>query len=1221
MEKSYARLTKKELLAEISNLKTQIDQIERQTAHTNYNLFENSSFFFIELNERGEIIKINDYFSKTLGWNFEQLSSKNFFDLCTPFQTRKDLKRHFSRQLKKSPSWNTDNYLLSSTKGEIIATKLYWEVNTNENGEKVISVFGEDLTEKQQMNLALNQTNEALQDFFDNSHDLIFICSVKGDFLFVNKIFQKKLGYSKDELQNMNIRDLLHPKSDSPTTTKTKANEKVSLILIDKKRRNIYLEGSITFRFDNHIPVAVRSIMYDITEQIRAEKAQSLYYSIGKLTVKSKDLHHLYWSIHQELAKVIEVNNFYIKLYNSEKQIIQMPYYVDEREKKELKFKQRKFMNGLTEYAIRKNEAVFFQEEEIEELIQDGQIQLFWEMPKVWIGVPLRFDNEVIGLISIKSYNNENAYDIGDLELLDFVSGQIALAIQRKKNEEKLKNQSARLKAIFDSSSHLMWSVDKKMDIKSFNQNYVHFMKQKFSITLKKNYNLIDFNKNISPKGTRKLWQEKYDLAFEGVPQYFEIGYHHKHESQWLEVYLNPIEIEEGRIEEVSAIAHDITTKKLFQEALIDSEKKFRDIFESFQDIYYRSDLYGKITLISPSVKELSGFEPEEIVGKTVFDFMEIPKEFQLTIYPLLRQGKLKNLEIPLKMKDGRIIQSISNLHLVYDKKGKPKAIEGVARDITELKNAAEEVLQAKELAEKSLQVKQSFLANMSHEIRTPMNGVIGMIDLLLNTRLSKTQKDYMNTIKKSSETLMSILNDILDLSKIEAGKMELSLRPINLSQTIDKVYALFLQQAAAKKNVLTVELDEHLPEFILADETRLLQVISNLTSNAIKFTEKGKIMIQVSLTKTNDCIQVAIQDTGIGIDKEGQKQLFHSFNQLDNSASKSYAGTGLGLSISKELTKLMGGEIGVESTLGKGSKFWFTFPIQETDFIERELTQTDFQIENGLFDLQPHVLVVDDNSVNRKVASAILENSGCKVDLAESGKKAIQKVKKTKYDLILMDIQMPDMDGIEATQILKREISNLSPVVAMTAYSMQEDRERFLEQGLDDYVAKPINAQQLIAKVTQHIAKANKEPKQISSKEKVNGNSENGNEPFIDDQVIEQLNRYGGEELILDSWQDFIYETEILMKDARKRLKTKDWEALHKDCHTIKGSAGTVGVVKMAAIARKIEQLIKNKGFQNIKEDFVILEKDFIFFKENYQAYLKQFFYGNKQESINSGR
>lgn len=1217
MEKSYARLTKKELIAEISYLKKQLEQATNQTKQTHF--LEQVSFFFIELNEVGEIKKVNVSFSKALGWSSEQLLDKNFFDLCTPFQTKDNLKLHFSHQINNQSSWKNEEYPLLTKKGEALWTKLQWEVKTNENNEKTISILGEDLTEKRQMNLALNQTNEALQDFFDNSHDLIFICSVQGDFLFVNKIFQKKLDYSKDELQNMNIRDLLHPKSDSPTTTKTKANEKVSLILIDKKRRNIHLEGTITFRFENQIPVAVRSIMYDITEQIRAEKAQSLYYSIGNLTVKSKDLNHLYWSIHQELAKVIEVNNFYIKLYDAENQMLQMPYYVDEREKKELKFTQRKFMNGLTEYAIRKNEAVFFQQEEIETLIEEGTIQLFWEMPKVWIGVPLRFDNEVIGLISIKSYHNENAYDIGDLELLDFVSGQIALAIQRKKNEQKLKNQSAQLKAIFDSSSHLMWSVDKKMSLKSFNQNYYHFIQQQFSVELQKNDKLTDFDRTINSKENSKLWQEKYELAFEGEPQYFELAHHSKHESQWLEVYLNPIELEEGRIEEVSGIAHDITTKKLFQEALMESEKKFRNIFESFQDIYYRSDLYGKITIISPSIKEVSGFEPKEAIGKNVFDFMEIPASAKSKIYPLLRQGKVKNLEIPLKTKKGGLIESIANLHLIYDKKGKPKAIEGVVRDITELKKAAEEVLKAKELAEKSLQVKQSFLANMSHEIRTPMNGVIGMIDLLLDTRLSKKQKDYMNTIKKSSGTLMSILNDILDLSKIEAGKMELSLRAISLPQTIDKVYALFLQQAEAKKNTLSVELEDNLPEFILADETRLLQVISNLTSNAIKFTENGKITIQVSLTKAGECLKIGIQDTGIGIDEEGKKQLFHSFSQLDNSASKPYAGTGLGLSISKELTRLMGGEIGVESELGKGSTFWFHFPIQETEAIENNTTQKDFQIEKWLLDLQPYILVVDDNSVNRKVAAAILENSGCKVDLAESGKKAIQKAKKKNYDLILMDIQMPDMDGIETTKILKKEISDLPSVVAMTAYSMEEDKKRFLEQGLDDYVAKPINAQQLIAKVTQHIRKNSEVSHQVLETEKKNEKTEIVEEQVIDFQIIEQLSHYGGEEMILETWQDFIHESEILMKDARKRLKNQAWEALQKNCHTMKGSAGTVGVVKMAEMARKIEQAIKKETFQNIREDFVILEKDFIFFKENYQSYIKQFFYGSKQESINS--
>jgi hypothetical protein len=303
--------------------------------------------------------------------------------------------------------------------------------------------------------------------------------------------------------------------------------------------------------------------------------------------------------------------------------------------------------------------------------------------------------------------------------------------------------------------------------------------------------------------------------------------------------------------------------------------------------------------------------------------------------------------------KQGDIIQFICNIRLVFDTKAKAAAIEGVARDITKIKEANLELKQAKEVAERSLKVKEMFLANMSHEIRTPMNGIIGMIDLLEGTTITDEQKEYVQTIKKSSETLLNILNDILDLSKIEAGKMQLKKEPVRLRNVLEKIYALFSQQALAKNIKLYYHLSERLPEFFMIDETRLLQILSNLVSNAIKFTEGGgSIDIDVKKAKVHGkryMLKCTVSDSGIGISPESTKQLFNLFTQLDTSTTKTYSGTGLGLAISKELTKLMGGKIGVFSTMGHGSSFWFTFeaePTEKVALVEDKLVDSEIKIE-----------------------------------------------------------------------------------------------------------------------------------------------------------------------------------------------------------------------------------------------------------------------------------
>jgi len=379
------------------------------------------------------------------------------------------------------------------------------------------------------------------------------------------------------------------------------------------------------------------------------------------------------------------------------------------------------------------------------------------------------------------------------------------------------------------------------------------------------------------------------------------------------------------------------------------------------------------------------------------------------------------------------------------------------------------ELAEARDQALEAVELKSQFLANMSHEIRTPMNGVLGFVELLLDSEPTETQRSYLETVRGSGESLMTILNDILDFSKIEAGKLELELVDFDLFEVVRQVGDLMRAQARSKSLVFEVECSGSSPR-LRGDPTRLRQVLSNLVGNAIKFTQEGEVRVRAEISDDHHPRQVrlTVSDTGIGIPEEQRRLLFQPFTQGDGSTTRRFGGTGLGLAISRRLVDMMGGTIGVESEFGKGSTFQVIVGLNPARPIEPEATEAQ---EPEVTSFRPaRVLLVEDNPVNRRLVQLMLERVGHTVDTAENGAMALDRFEPGRYDVILMDAQMPRMDGYEATRVIRSREKDVPPVpiLALTARAMKGDRERCLEAGMTDYLTKPVSSATLLGAIEQ---------------------------------------------------------------------------------------------------------------------------------------------------------
>jgi PAS domain S-box-containing protein len=519
----------------------------------------------------------------------------------------------------------------------------------------------------------------------------------------------------------------------------------------------------------------------------------------------------------------------------------------------------------------------------------------------------------------------------------------------------------------------------------------------------------------------------------------------------------------------------EVIRKKLQLELAL--EQRYRDLFENANDIVYAHDLDGRITELNRAGERASGYSREEALGMEVWRLFspEDADRMRTWISLMLGGAAPPQCEVNVMMRHGERRTLEVSPRLLYERGG-PAGVQAIARDITERKLAEAELARAKEAAETASRSKSEFLANMSHEIRTPMNGIIGMTELALDTSLTAEQRESLETVRGSAASLLNVVNAILDFSKIEAGKLELDSVGFGLQETLNRCLRPLEVQAQQKGLRFECRIAPGVTRQLVGDPDRLQQILINLVGNSIKFTERGEVLVRVdpggaSGQRKDGCeLHFSVHDTGIGVPAEQQRLIFEAFAQADGSTRRKYGGTGLGLAISLQLAAMMGGRLWLESEPGKGSTFHFVARLgvqpEGAAAAEPPAETADAASPEPISPRPLTVLLAEDNPVNQRLAVRVLEKQGYRVVAAATGRDALEALPGAAFDVIVMDVQMPEMDGFEATALIRKaeqQTGRHIPILALTAHAMKGDRERCLAVGMDGYVTKPVHPRELV--------------------------------------------------------------------------------------------------------------------------------------------------------------
>lgn len=676
-------------------------------------------------------------------------------------------------------------------------------------------------------------------------------------------------------------------------------------------------------------------------------------------------------------------------------------------------------------------------------------------------------------------------------------------------------------------------------------------------------------------------------------------------QSHYYQSIKKPLKDRNGNLT-ILVIASDVTDLQVARRQSEESEHRLRYILEATGEGIWDWDLSSGRLVNNTRWCELLGYPTDEI-EHTVEEFstrlLDEEREMVMAaINSCLGGNGPYSHEHHMQRVDGEIIWVLDRGNVVkWDEEGKPLRMVGSVADITDRKKAELALQEAKELAELANKSKSEFLATMSHEIRTPMNGVLGMVELLQDTNLDARQHHFAETIARSGKHLLGVIEDILDFSKIEAGQQEIEQKPFDLTALVKGIADLYSEQVTNKGLTLKSSVDASLAGYFNGDPQRLRQVLFNLLGNAIKFTEIGGVSLHVEAVGSyaeglKACFQV--KDTGIGISDESRGKIFTAFSQADSSTSRRFGGTGLGLPIADRLVTLMGGQLQLESQPGLGSLFRFTLQLPWAAEKKSPVAE-DLQVRSGEPSMNAHVLLVEDNPVNREVAQEMLEQLGLRVTAVEDGNVALSVFSIEAYDLVLMDLHMPGMNGMEATRAIRdleqsNKVEKAIPIVALTADVVQDVRDECRKVGMDDYLSKPFTRDELIQLLLKWLPVS----APAASEQLADSGQEDENSNVLDQQVLARLRKShvpGKPPMLPRVFNLYRQSAPGQLGDIRQAIEQGSGDCLRQAAHTLKSASANLGARRLSGLCQRLEVMGNEGSVDNASNLMEELEKEYV--------------------------